>query len=154
MKLTKTKAPTIQLIVDLKNPGDYDQGWTLIRTNPKIYVNDSGEIFQGDRIIVDSNIRNTVKRGYPNPLENFYQVGDKVKVITRNLNITGIIKSFPIAFCGSQKDYIGLKLIIENSGDCLYRSDIFEDYVYNSTISELKEHFVYTGIISISKIYD
>ena len=106
MKLTKTKAPTIQFIVDLKNPGDYEQGWTLIQTNPKIYVNDSGEIFQGDRIIVDSNIRNTVKRGYPNPLETFYQVGDKVKVITRNLNVIGIIKSFSIASCGSQKDYI------------------------------------------------
>ncbi len=154
MKLTKTKAPTIQFIVDLKEPGDYEKEWTLIQTNPKVYISDSGEIFQGNKIIVDSDIRNTIKKGYPNPLENFYNVGDKVRVISKNYNIIGTIKSFSVVSCGSQKDYIGLDLITEKPEDCSYKSDIFDEFTVNSLFSEKREYFIYSGIVSISKIHD
>lgn len=154
MNSTKTKEPTIQFIVDLKEPGDYEKEWTLIQTNPKVYISDSGEIFQGNKIIVDSDIRNTIKRGYPNPLENFYNVGDKVRIISKKYNIIGTIKDFELLSCGSQKDYIGLTLITEKPEDCLYRSDIFDEFTVNSILSEKREHLVYSGIMSISKIHD
>lgn len=154
MKQIKTKAPTIQFVVELKQAGDSELGWTLIQDDPKIYVDESGAFSQENKIIIDSDIRNTVKRGYSNPLEKFYNIGDKIRVITRNYNITGVIKFFTTTPCGSQKDYIALKLITEKPEDCLYRFDIFEDFAYNSILSERKEHFIYSGIMSISKIHD
>ena len=154
MKQIKTQAPMIQFIVDLKEPGDYEKEWTLIQTNPKVYISDSGEIFQGNKIIINSDIRNTIKKGYPNPLENFYSVGDKVRIITRNYNIIGTIKYFSKISCGSQKDYIGLDVITEKPEDCSYRSDIFEEFTVNKLLSNKREYFIYSGIISISKIHD
>lgn len=154
MKQTKTKAPTIQFVIDLKQEGDYEYEWTLIQTNPKVYISDSGEVYQGDKIIVDLDIRNTIKKGYPNPLENFYSIGDKVRVVSKRSDIVGTIKCFSTVSCGSQKDYIGLELITEKPEDCLYRSDIFDELTVNSILSEKREHFIYSGIVSISKIHD
>ena len=154
MKQTKTQAPTIKFIVDLKNPGDYELGWTLIQTNPKMYVSDSGEIFQGDKVIIESGLRNTVKRGSINPLSEFYNVGDRIRIITRNLDLTGIIDRFWNYSAGSQKDYISLDITVEKQSDILYRSDEFEEYSFNPIISYVGQHHVYSGIRSISKIYD
>lgn len=154
MKQTRTKAPTINFIVDLKEPGDYEQGWTLIQSSPKIYISDSNEIIQADKIVIDSGIRNTVKKGISNPLENFYKTGDKVRVITKNYDVTGVIDYFLTINAGSQKEYISLNLLIKNPRDILFRSDIFDEFTSNSIISSKKNILIYSGILSISKIYD
>lgn len=154
MKQTRTKAPTINFIVDLKEPGDYEQGWTLIQSSPKIYVSDSNEIIQADKIVIDSGIRNTIKKGISNPLENFYKTGDKVRVITKSYDVTGVIDYLSTVNAGSQKEYISLNLLIKNPGDILFRSDIFDEFTINSILSFKKNILIYSGILSISKIYD
>lgn len=154
MKQTKTQAPTIKFIVDLKEPGDHELGWTLFQTDPKIYINDSGEIFRGDKVIIESGLRNTVRKGSVNPLSEFYNVGDRIKLITKNLNITGIIDKFWLYSAGSQKDYIMLDITVEKPEEVLYRSDEFEDFFINPIISYVGQHHVYSGIMSITKIYD
>lgn len=154
MKQTKTQAPTIKFVVNLKEPGDYELGWTLFQTDPKMYISDSGEIFQGDKVIIESGLRNTVKKGSINPLSEFYKVGDRIRIITRNLDLTGIIDRFWNYSAGSQKDYISLDITVEKQSDVLYRSDEFEEYSFNPIISYVGQHHVYSGIISITKIYD
>ena len=154
MKQTKTQAPTIKFVVNLKEPGDYELGWTLFQIDPKMYISDSGEIFQGDKVIIESGLRNTVKRGSINPLSEFYKVGDRIRIITRNLDLTGIIDRFWNYSAGTQKDYISLDMTVEKQSDILYRSDEFEEYSFNPIISHVGQHHVYSGIISITKIYD
>ena len=154
MKRTKTQAPTIKFVVNLKEPGDYELGWTLFQTEPKMYISDSGEIFKGDKVIVESGLRNTIKRGSINPLSEFYKVGDRIRIITRNLDLTGIIDRFWTYSAGSQKDYISLDMTVEKQSDILYRSDEFEEYSFNPIISHVGQHHVYSGIISITKIHD
>lgn len=147
---------TITFVVNLKKEGQEYLGYTLLQEEPRVYVSKENEVILKDKILVDSGIRVTVKRGDENPLKNYFSQGDRVKIITTHFKYKGEIISFPKFNAGTNKEYIGIGLMIDKDGGCFYRdeptSHFTKPFISNGSTSLFKN--VYSGIILIEKLYD
>jgi hypothetical protein len=145
---------TITFVVNLKKEGQEHLGYTLLQKEPKIYVSEESEVILKDKILVDSGIRVTVKRGDENPLKNYFNPGDRIKIITIHYKCIGEIISFPTISAGTNKNYVGVKLKVDKDG-CFYRYDEFSHFTTPLIISnEEKIRTIYSGILLIEKLYD
>ena len=143
---------TITFVVNLKKEGQEHLGYTLLQEEPKVYVSEENEVILKDKILVDSGIRVTVKKGDENPLKNYFNIGDRVKITTIRIKFVGEIISFPKFNAGTNKEYVGILLRVDKDG-CFYRDDEFSHFT-NSVIPFGTEVNVYSGILLIEKLYD
>lgn len=146
---------TITFVVNLKKEGQEHLGYTLLQKEPKVYVNEENEVILKDKILVDSGIRVTVKRGDENPLKNYFNPGDRIKIITTRFKYKGEIISFPTISAGTNKDYVAVQLKVDKDG-YFYRDDKFSHFTTPLIVPEgqVLVKYVYSEILLIEKLYD